>query len=151
MDRGNKNPRILIEFHKHGTYYNHATGEELPKIALEILKDRMSGEYEYLNPDNRKELKETYTEQTTELISLDVAIESISPDSIAYEFLENEKKKLREMTRLEFNEHQKFFSNASRALESKDGWLALHVLYFRSDHEYQRVELEYLNLAGRDE
>lgn len=132
----NEEPRVLVEFQKHGTIYWNATGKEhLLNLALRILQFRMSYGFFRTVEEIQKELdkhKDPIPDDEISNIPKALASAAVTIKLQYRNQLENLKDELRHSIM------------AEQAIENNDGALAWLLLNERADYEYEKVELHTL-------
>lgn len=132
----NEEPRVLVEFQKHGTVYWNATGKErLLALALRILEFRMSYGFFRTVKDIQKELdkhKDPIPDDEISNIPKALANAAVTIKLQYHNQLENLKEELRHSLM------------AEKAIENNDGALAWLLLTEREDYKYEKIELHTL-------
>lgn len=119
--------KIIVFKSKHfDNYYNISTYDQLKKVALLVLEQRM--EANYIQKWNLPEPLD-YKEE-----DIDSMPESFQKDAIA-------KMKRYKQDFRENSENNKVFDMVHKAISEKNGELAWHVLQLRNGYEYETYEI----------
>lgn len=137
--------QIIVCHEKHGeSYYDASTLEALHRSALAILTYRFNLGYVYYDPrEDTHEFTLARRKERADLIAMtDEQIAAIPSDVARVEL----RKKRRAALQREREDERTAveYERIKAAVENKDGAAAWELLCDRSDHEYERVELETL-------
>jgi len=162
------NRYVLVAYEKHGDYfYDASDNEALGRSALEILTDRWNSGYFYYDPDelypddskwstSMKQLipdwdEEASTEEKQEKIKdFRENVIGAVPDKDAQAVMMKKLKSAISRYK-EKREYTKWYNDTKKIVETQDATRAWGVLNDRSDHEYERVELELLRGGKHDD
>lgn len=128
-------PSVLVAHERdRAQYLDAATEDAFHAACLHLLRERFQAGYWYPDPDQA-------TEPTVDLDEAGLA--HLTADSPTHELYRRQVSE-RDLWRRNQDRYVRWYSSARRALEIGDGELAWRCLRARSDHEYERVELERL-------
>jgi len=131
-----KNKRILVAHEKHATrFFDARTDKALYASALKLIKERIDPEYGYIqDPGPMEEWVHVEALSDEQIANL--------PESYRLDALRKRKERNREI--LDWEKFKADYNDAKKAVKTRDGKLAFEVLKRRQDHEYENVEIEYL-------
>lgn len=158
-------PSVLVLYEKHGDFfYDATTREKFETNCLAILKERFDEGYWYNTPDEQYPKDSKWDTTIFQLIpdfpedgtkeEKDAAIATwreanvnVIPDADAQALV---KQKLSKAIKNYNNRarYKKWYAELERVLEEKDASAAWKILDDRSDHEYERIELQDLEMYG---
>ncbi len=133
--------QIIICHEKHGEfYYDASTPEKLASSALSILTERFETGYMYWDPRAHRDAADIACDELAALT--DEQIEAIPSDEVRV--VTRKKRRAARSRKRKDEETLVQFDRIKAAVEAKNGQEAWELLQERSDHEYERIELEVL-------
>lgn len=128
-------PSVLVCHEKHGNrYFNALTEEDLYKSALKIVKERSGPDYCYYNdPEEFRASPPDIPREMVNAMPPGRTKDSLLNQWIAYKRHEADHKE-------SVDEYQRI----ANCIRDNDGKAAFRILCDRSDHEYERIEVEKL-------